>query len=68
MLVWMRTKGEVEVIGRVRGAAGDGLPLPRRGPQGVCRQAPDLQEALQEVAEQGWSHVVVDGKLIRTDH
>jgi hypothetical protein len=24
-------------------------------------------EALQEVAKQGWSHVVLDGKLIRTD-
>ena len=33
----------------------------------LAAQAPDLHEALQEVAEQGWSHVVVDGKLIRTD-
>jgi hypothetical protein len=33
----------------------------------LADQAPDLHEALQEVAEQGWSHVIVDGKLIRTD-
>ena len=33
----------------------------------LAAQAPDLHEALQEVAEQGWSHVVLDGKLIRTD-
>ena len=26
---------------------------------------PDLYEALQVPAEHGWSHVVVDGKLIR---
>ena len=26
----------------------------------LAAQAPDLHEALQEVAEQGWSHVVVD--------
>jgi hypothetical protein len=28
----------------------------------LAEQAPDLHEALQEVAEQGWSHVVVDGE------
>jgi hypothetical protein len=33
----------------------------------LAAHAPDLHEALSEVAEQGWSHVVVDGKLIRTD-
>ena len=33
----------------------------------LAAQAPDLHEALQEVAEQGWSHLVLDGKLIRTD-
>src|SRR4029450_8187015 len=66
--VWMRTKGEVEVIG-----AGFGVPRATayryrdEGIQVLAAQAPDLHEALQEVAEQGWSHVVVDGKLIRTD-
>src|SRR5215213_3343527 len=71
VLVWMRTKGEVEVIG-----AGFGVPRATRATAYRYRdealtvlaaQAPDLHEALQEVAEQGWSHVVVDGKLIRTD-
>jgi hypothetical protein len=33
----------------------------------LAAQAPDLHDALAEVAEQGWSHVVLDGKLIRTD-
>ena len=68
VLVWMRTKGEVEVIG-----AGFGVPRATayryrdEGLTVLAAQAPDLHEALQEVAEQGWSHVVVDGKLIRTD-
>ena len=68
VLVWMRTKGEVEVIG-----AGFGVPRATayryrdEGIKVLAAQAPDLHEALQEVAEQGWSHVVVDGKLIRTD-
>src|SRR4051794_22345954 len=64
----MRTKGEVEVIG-----AGFGVPRATayryrdEALTVLAAQAPDLHEALQEVAEQGWSHVVVDGKLIRTD-
>ena len=33
----------------------------------LAEQAPDLHEALQQVAEQGWSHVVLDGKLFRSD-
>ena len=68
VLVWMRTKGEVEVIG-----AGFGVPRATayryrdEALTVLAAQAPDLHEALQEVAEQGWSHVVLDGKLIRTD-
>src|SRR3954453_7869682 len=68
VLVWMRTKGEVEVIG-----AGFGVPRATayryrdEALAVLAAQAADLHEALQEVAEQGWSHVVVDGKLIRTD-
>jgi len=68
VLVWMRTKGEVAVIG-----AGFGVPRAtayRYRDEGVgvlAAQAPDLHDALAEVAEQGWSHVVLDGKLIRTD-
>jgi hypothetical protein len=33
----------------------------------LAAKAPDLHEALQEVAEQGWGHVVLDGKVFRTD-
>jgi DDE superfamily endonuclease len=33
----------------------------------LSAQAPDLHEALKRVAEQGWSHVVLDGTVIRTD-
>jgi hypothetical protein len=68
VLVWMRTKGEVAVIG-----AGFGVPRATayryrdEGLKVLAAQAPDLHDALQEVAEQGWSHVIVDGKLIRTD-
>src|SRR4029079_19266317 len=68
VLVWMRTKSEVAVIG-----AGFGVPRATayryrdEALTVLAAQAPDLHEALQQVAEQGWSHVILDGKLIRTD-
>jgi len=68
VLVWFRTKGDVEIVGA-------GFKLSRatayryrdEGVRVLAAQAPDLHDALAEVAEQGWSHVVLDGKLIRTD-
>jgi hypothetical protein len=30
-------------------------------------QRPDLYEALHRVADEGWTHVIIDGKLFRTD-
>jgi len=33
----------------------------------LAEQAPDLHDALELVAAQGWSHVVLDGKVFRTD-
>lgn len=32
-----------------------------------CSQAPDLHTALRRVADEGWSHVILDGKLFATD-
>jgi hypothetical protein len=33
----------------------------------LADQAPDLTEALQRVQTEGWSHVILDGKVIDTD-
>jgi DDE superfamily endonuclease len=33
----------------------------------LAAQAPDLHEALQQVADEGWSHVILDGKVFPTD-
>ena len=33
----------------------------------LAAHAPDLHEALEQVAGQGWSHVVLDGTVIRSD-
>jgi hypothetical protein len=68
VLAWFRTQGDVEVLG-----AGFGLSRATayryrdEGVRVLAAQAPQLHEALQEVAAQGWSHVVVDGKVFRTD-
>jgi DDE superfamily endonuclease/Helix-turn-helix of DDE superfamily endonuclease len=33
----------------------------------LAAQAPDLHEALQRVAAEGWSHVILDGTVVGTD-
>jgi DDE superfamily endonuclease len=68
VLVWFRTKQDIAAVGA-------GFDVSRatayryrdEGLKVLAEQAPDLHEALEEVAEQGWSHVVVDGKVFRSD-
>jgi hypothetical protein len=33
----------------------------------LSAQAPDLHDALQRVADEGWSHLILDGKIFRTN-
>jgi hypothetical protein len=68
VLVWFRTKGDVAVVGAgFKVSRATAYRYRDEGIHVLAARAPDLHEALQEVAEQGWSHVVLDGKLIRTD-
>ena len=68
VLVWLRTKGDVAAVGAgFKVSRATAYRYRDEGIQVLAAQAPELHEALQEVAEQGWSHVVLDGKLIRTD-
>ena len=67
-LAWFRSRGEIALLGAGFGVSRATAYRYRDEVIDVlAAQAPDLHEALQEVAEQGWSHVVLDGKLIRTD-
>jgi DDE superfamily endonuclease len=67
-LAWFRSRGEIALIGAGFGVSRATAYRYRDEVIDVlAAQAPDLHEALQEVAEQGWSHVILDGKLIRTD-
>lgn len=67
-LVWFRKREDMVVL-----AAGFGVSRATayRYRDELVRvlhaQAPDLHEALAQVAEQGWSHVVLDGKVFRSD-
>jgi DDE superfamily endonuclease/Helix-turn-helix of DDE superfamily endonuclease len=68
VLVWFR-KGEDKAL------LGAGFGISRatayryvaEGTKVLAEQAPDLHDALQRVADDGWSHVILDGKLFRTD-
>jgi hypothetical protein len=67
-LAWFRSRGEIALVGAGFGVSRATAYRYRDEVIDVlAAQAPDLHEALQEVAQQGWSHVILDGKLIRTD-
>jgi DDE superfamily endonuclease len=68
VLAWFRNRGEIALVGAgFRVSRATAYRYRDEVIAVLAAQAPDLHEALQEVAEQGWSHVVLDGKLIRTD-
>jgi hypothetical protein len=68
VLVWFRSKCDVAVVGAGFGVSRSTAYRYRdEGVTVLCAQAPDLHEALEEVAAQGWSHVVLDGKVFRSD-
>jgi hypothetical protein len=68
VLVWYRKREDLTVL-----TAGFGISRATayryrdEATTVLAEAAPDLHEALARVAEEGWSHVVLDGKLFRTD-
>lgn len=68
VLVWFRTKQDIAAVGAgFEVSRATAYRYRNEGLKVLAEQAPDLHEALEEVAEQGWSHVVVDGKVFRSD-
>jgi hypothetical protein len=68
VLAWFRNHGDVALVGAGFGVSRATAYRYRDEVVTVLAdQAPDLHDALTEVAEQGWSHVVLDGKVFRTD-
>src|SRR3954453_29611 len=68
VLAWFRNQGDVALVGAGFGVSRATAYRYRDEVITVlAAQAPDLHEALEQVAEQGWSHVVLDGTVIRSD-
>jgi hypothetical protein len=68
VLAWFRNQGDIALVGAGFGVSRATAYRYRDEVVTVlAEQAPDLHDALTEVAAQGWSHVVLDGKVFRTD-
>jgi len=68
VLAWFRNQGDIALVGAGFGVSRATAYRYRDEVVTVlAEQAPDLHGALELVAEQGWSHVVLDGKVFRTD-
>ena len=68
VLAWFRSQGEIALVGAGFGVSRATAYRYRDEVIDVlAEQAPDLHDALAQVAEQGWPHVIVDGKVFRTD-
>jgi hypothetical protein len=68
VLVWFRKHEDLTVLG-----AGFGISRATayryrdEGLAVLAVQAPDLHQALERVAAEGWSHVILDGKVVESD-
>jgi hypothetical protein len=68
VLVWFRKGGDKTLLGAGFGVSrATAYRYVAEGIKVLTAQAPDLHQALQRAAEEGWSHVILDGKLFATD-
>src|SRR4029453_12804799 len=68
VLVWFRKREDLTVLGVGFGISRATAYRYRDEALAVlAAQAPELTEALERVAGDGWSHVVLDGKVFDTD-
>jgi hypothetical protein len=68
VLVWFRERRPVALTGRGLGISqATAYRYLAEAIDVLAAQAPDLHQALQLVAEQSWSHVVLDGKVEASD-
>ena len=68
VLVWFRKNEDITLLAAGFGVSrATGYRYIAEGRQVLAAQAPDLHEALRQVAAGGWAYVVLDGSLIDTD-
>lgn len=67
-LVWFRKREDVALLGKGFGiSAATAYRYRDEAIAVLLAQAPDLHQALERVAEEGWSHVILDGKVVNSD-
>jgi hypothetical protein len=68
VLRWFREDADMKVLAADSGISlATGYRYLHEGIDALAAQAPDLPEVLQRGKAAGWTHVTVDGTLIRTD-
>lgn len=68
VLVWFRKRDDLTVLGAGFGISRSTAYRYRDEALVVlAERAPELTEALQRVQAEGWSHVILDGKVVDTD-
>lgn len=68
VLVWFRKKEDIALLGAGFGISrATSYRYVAEGQRVIAAQAPDLHDALQRVAAEGWAFVILDGTLIGTD-
>jgi hypothetical protein len=68
VLVWFRKAEDKTLLGAGFGVSrATAYRYVDEGVAVLCAQAPQLHDALQRVADEGWSHVILDGKLFDGD-
>jgi predicted phage tail protein len=68
VLVWFRKGEDKAVLGAGFGVSrATAYRYVAEGIKVLAAQAPDLHDALRRVTAEGWSHVILDGKLFATD-
>jgi DDE superfamily endonuclease/Helix-turn-helix of DDE superfamily endonuclease len=68
VLVWFRERRPVALAGRGFGISqATAYRYLDEAIEVLAAQAPELSEALARVADEGWSHVILDGKVVATD-
>jgi DDE superfamily endonuclease/Helix-turn-helix of DDE superfamily endonuclease len=68
VLVWFRKGEDKTLLGAGFGVSrATAYRYVAEGIEVLIAQAPGLHDALRRVADDGWSHVILDGKLFHTD-
>jgi hypothetical protein len=68
VLAWFRTRQDIEALGTGFGLSrATAYRYHAEAVAVLAAQAPDLQQALEQVKAQGWAYVVLDGTVISAD-